>query len=221
MRVLVCIKQVPEIAELRFDAQTRTVVRAGVPNVVNPFDRRAVTEAVRLKEQHGAEVIVLTMGPPQAREALVECLAMGADRAIHLVDRAFAGADTLATAYTLAAAARRIGFDLVLCGNYSVHAETGQVGPELAELLDLPHVSAVRRLELDADLRHLRAERETDEGFEVVEAPLPALLTAAERLNRPIKVDAGQVAAAAERPIAVLTAAGLAAGEPAAGPAGF
>ena len=123
MRIVVCVKQVPEVSDIRFDNQTRRLVREGVTNVINPFDRRAVTQAVLLRERFGGEVTVLTMGPPQARDALVECLAMGADRAVHLCDPAFAGSDTLATARALALAVRRLGFDIVLCGRNSVDAE--------------------------------------------------------------------------------------------------
>ena len=131
MRIIVCIKQVPEVSEIRFDPKTNTIVREGVPNVVNPFDRRALAEAIRLRDLGGGEVVVITMGPPQAREALVECLGAGADRAIHLVGREFAGSDTLATARALALALGDEPYDIIFCGKYSVDAETGQVGPEL------------------------------------------------------------------------------------------
>ncbi len=203
MRIAVCIKQVPEVSEIRFDPARKTLIREGVTNLVNPFDRRAVTQAVALAREHGGEVLVLTMGPPQAREALVECLAMGADRAIHLEDRAFAGSDTLATARALARAlgreAERGGFDIIFCGKYSVDAETGQVGPELAELLDIPHVSGATALEYRGE--RLLVRRETDEGFETIEVELPCLLTAAERLIRPTKVKDADLEAARSKPI--------------------
>ena len=153
MRIIVCIKQVPEVADIRFDPETKTIIREGVPSVVNPFDRRALAEAIRLREKFGGEVVVVTMGPRQARDALVECLGAGADRALHLLDRAFAGSDTLATARTLALALAREKFDLILCGKYSVDAETGQVGPELAEILDIPHVTGATKLEISEDHR--------------------------------------------------------------------
>lgn len=208
MRALVFIKQVPEVAEVKFDLVTRRIVRQGVPNVVNPFDRRALTEAIRLRDAAGGDVVAVTMGPPQAREALLDALVMGSDRAVHLLDPAFAGADTLATARTLAAAARRLGFDLIFCGKYTVDAETGQIGPELAELLDVPHVTGVTQLELHG--RSFEATRETDEGFEVLAGTLPAVLTAAERLNKPIKPDPGQRTTALEARIDVWSAADLA-----------
>ena len=136
MRIAVCIKQVPVVSALQFDPVSKTLKREGVRSETSSFDVRALLKAIELRAAHGGEVVVVTMGPPQAREALVECLALGADRALHLCDRAFAGADTLATARALAAALRGEAFDLILCGRNSVDAETGQVGPELAELLD-------------------------------------------------------------------------------------
>lgn len=182
MRIAVCIKQVPVVSALQFDPQTKTLKRDGVANEVSAFDVRALIKAVELREAHGGEVVAITMGPPQAREALTECLALGADRALHLCDRTFAGADTLATARALAQALARESFDLILCGRNSVDAETGQVGPEIAEILDLPQVTGARALTLDPASRHLTAERETDDGYEAITAPLPALVTAAEDL---------------------------------------
>ena len=133
MKIAICIKQVPVVSLLKFDGATKRVVREGVPSELNPFDVLAVSAVVSLKEALPVEAVVFTMGPPQAREALVQCLAMGADRAVHLVDRAFAGSDTLATARALSMALTREKFDLIICGLNSVDAETGQVGPEIAE----------------------------------------------------------------------------------------
>ena len=209
MRIIVCIKQVPEVSEIRFDPKTNTIVREGVPNVVNPFDRRALAEAIRLRDLRGGEVVVITMGPPQAREALAECLGAGADRAIHLVGREFAGSDTLATARALALALGDEQYDIIFCGKYSVDAETGQVGPELAELLDLPQVTGATAIEIGLDFETLRVERETDDGFETIECDLPVLLTAAERLIRPIKVKDPQLEAGRAKPIKEVSAADL------------
>ncbi|HSB12582.1 MAG TPA: FAD-binding protein [Blastocatellia bacterium] len=209
MKIIVCIKQVPEVSEIKFDPRTKTIIREGVPNSVNPFDRRALAEAIRLRDLDGGEVVVVTMGPPQAREALVECLGAGADRALHLVDRAFAGSDTLATARALALALRREQYDIIFCGKYSVDAETGQVGPELAELLDLPQVTGVTSLTAADDRKTVRVERETDEGFETIECDLPVLLTAAERLIRPIKVKEPQLEVGRTKPIVEVSAEGL------------
>ncbi len=188
MRVAVCIKQVPYIEHLKFDSKAGRLIREGVDSEINPFDRRALTEAVNLRNRFGAETVVLTMGPPQAAAALREALAMGIDRAVHLLGREFAGADTLATARTLALALRNIGFDLVLCGKYSTDAETAQVPPMLAELLDLPQVTGVTRIEYRDDGKAFVATRETDDGFETVEGMLPALLSVSERLTKPLRV---------------------------------
>jgi electron transfer flavoprotein alpha subunit len=209
MRIAVCIKQVPVVSALQFDAATKTLRREGVRNEVSPFDIRALLKAIELREAHGGEVVAITMGPPSAREALAECLALGADRGLHLCDRAFAGADTLATARALAAALRREPFDLILCGRNSVDAETGQVGPELAELLDLPQVTVARTLDIDVAARTLTAERETDVGLETVSAPLPAVVTAAEDIAAERFTTNAERAAAQARPIASLTVADL------------
>lgn len=182
MRIAVCIKQVPILAALHFDPFTKTIKRDGVRTEISSFDVRALLKAVDLKDRDGGEVVVITMGPPQARDALLEGLALGADRAIHLCDPAFAGADTLATARTLAAALKNERFDLILCGRASVDAETAQVGPEIAELLDLPQITATHSIVIDRTSRSLIAKRETDEGYETVSSSLPALVTAAEDL---------------------------------------
>src|SRR5262245_44448831 len=136
VRIVVCVKQVPEVSELSLDPVLRRLRREGVPLQINPFDRRAVLEATRLRAERGGSITVLSMGPPQTAEALRECLTLGVDRAIHLCDARFAGSDTLATARALARAIDRIGFDLVLAGRFSIDSETGQVAPEIAELLD-------------------------------------------------------------------------------------
>ncbi len=214
MRIAVCIKQVPVVSALQFDAATKTLRREGVRNEVSSFDIRALLKAIELRQAHGGEVVAITMGPPSAREALAECLALGADRGIHLCDHAFAGADTLATARALAAALRREAFDLILCGRNSVDAETGQVGPELAELLDLPQVTVARTLEIDVAARTFTAERETDVGLETVSAPLPAVVTAAEDIAAERFTTNAERAAAQAKPIAILAAADLG-GDPA------
>ena len=198
MRIICPIKQVPEVEYLSFNPETRTLNREGVPLEINPFDRRAFTCALQIRAACGGSVTALTMGPPAARHALAQALGLGLDRAVHLLDPAFAGSDTWATANALAGAARRLGFDLIFCGKYSVDAETGQVGPELAELLGIPHVTGVTALEVLRDGAAVRVERETDYGLETVEVALPALLTASERLIKPLKPPPDAVAAAAE-----------------------
>ena len=207
MKIAVCIKQVPVVSLLKFDNETRRVVRDGVPSEVNPFDVLAMSLAVNLKRAHDATVVVYTMGPPQARDALVQCLAMGADSAVHLNDRAFAGSDTLATARALSMALARDEFDLIICGRNSVDAETGQVGAEIAEMLDLPQVSGVRYLELGGAA--LTAHRVTDEGHDVVRCELPALITVTEDVAPEIYPRRAARQAALDKPIATLTAADL------------
>ena len=206
MRIVVCVKWVPALGSLRFDPETRRLVREGVPGEVSSSDLRALGAAVALRAVHGGEVVALSMGPPGARDGLVECLALGADRALHLLDPLLAGSDTLATARALAAVLAREQPDLALFGRASTDAETGQVGPEVAEMLDLPQVTGARRLELDAAAHTFAAERETDEGFETVTGPLPAVVTAAEDIAEerfPTKAERQ----AAAKPIASLGAA--------------
>ena len=207
MKTVVLIKQVPVVSAMKLDPETKTLKREGVPSEVSSFDVRALLKAIELRNNHGGEVVALTMGPPQAKAALEYCLALGADRAIHLEDRAFAGADTLATARALALALKREGYDLILCGRHSTDAETGQVGPEVAELLDLPQVTAVAKLTVNGTV--LAVERETDSGFETAECPLPALLSATEDLapeKFPNKADKEK---AKEKPIQTVTASDL------------
>jgi len=206
LKIAVCIKQIPLIEEASFDAATRTIRRDG-PSVISAFDLRAISLAVDLKNRHGAETTVITMGPPQARDALVDALAMGMDRAVHLEDRAFAGADTLATARALARWLARGNFDLIMLGKYSLDAETGQVGPEIAELIGAAQITGARKLEIDG--RTLRAERESDEGFDQVEAEMPAVITCAERIAQPVKVKPGASDEAKTRPIQSVRAAEL------------
>jgi electron transfer flavoprotein alpha subunit len=207
--VVILVKQVPLVTDLKFDPATKTLIREGVPNVINPYDRYALVEGVKLKKAHGGEAVAVTMGPPQAREAMVEALALGCDRAVHIVDRAFAGSDTLATARALSLFLKKEGFDLVFCGKYSVDAETGQVGPEVAELLDIPQITGVTKVEVAEGGRHLKVTCGTDEGQEVIECDLPVLLTAEERLNRPGPTPPAALEAAQSRPVEVLSASDL------------
>ncbi|HJP91101.1 MAG TPA: FAD-binding protein [Pyrinomonadaceae bacterium] len=206
MNIIVCVKQVPDMGEMSFDYERKVLIRDGVPNILNPFDKRAISKAVNLKAMFGGEVTAFTMGPPQARAVLYECLAVGADKAIHLSDPAFSGADTLATARALAAAIKRQPFDLIMCGKYSVDAETGQVGPQVAEILDIPHITGVSSLTFDDTHGYVIAERETDAGFETIRCTLPALITAAERLIKPIKIKEPDLEAVKHKPIEVVTA---------------
>lgn len=185
MNVVVCLKQVPGTTDVKINPQTNTLIRQGIKNIINPFDTYALEAGVRLKEQHGGKVTVITMGPPQAEEALREAISLGADEAILLSDSAFAGADTWATAYTLSRAIIKLGqCDIVICGRQTVDGDTGQVGPELAEMLKLPFVAYVSQIEEIAD-GHMRLRRLVEAGHEVVEAALPAVITVVKEINVP------------------------------------
>ncbi|MBU2699573.1 electron transfer flavoprotein alpha/beta subunit, partial [Sporomusaceae bacterium BoRhaA] len=149
MEMVVCVKQVPDTTEVKIDPVTNTLVRQGVPSIVNPFDKNALEAALQLKEKNGGKVTVVSMGPPQAKDALKECLAMGADEAYLVSDRAFGGADTLATSYTLAAALKKLGkFDLILCGKQAIDGDTAQVGPEMAEHLGIAQITCCSKFEV-------------------------------------------------------------------------
>ena len=177
MKIVCLVKQVPRGDAIRFDEESKSLVREGVPLELNAFDAYAVSHAVRLRDAHGGEVVAMTMGPPQAAEALRVALAIGADRCIHLSDRLFALADTLGTSRTLALAIRKEGADLVLCGRKTLDSETWQVPPEVAAFLGFPHLTNAIALELDGTA--MRARRLGDEAEEVYEVELPALCSVA------------------------------------------
>jgi len=184
MRIIVCIKQVPDSGEVRFDKETHSMIREGLPSIINPFDENAIEAALQLREEHGGEVIVLSMGAPHAEEQLRQSIAMGADRAILLTDRRFALADTLATAYSLSTAIKKIGdYDLLLFGKQAIDGDTAQVGPGVAEMLELPQITYVREIQV-ADGK-VTAERVLEDSYEIVEAQLPALLTVVKEINEP------------------------------------
>lgn len=187
MNIIVCIKQVPDTTEVKINPETGTLIREGVPSIINPFDTYAIEEGLLLKEQFGGRVTVVSMGPPQAMEALKEAVAMGADEAFLLTDRAFAGSDTWATAYVLSNAIRKLGdFDIILCGKQAIDGDTGQVGPGIARQLDISQLTYVFKIrELDIGSRRIVVERLLEEGREVVEALLPALLTVVKDINQP------------------------------------
>lgn len=185
MHFAVCIKQVPDTTDVRIDPKTNTLMREGVASIINPFDVYAIEEGIRLKEKYGGTVTVLTMGPPQAEAALREALAMGADNAVLISDRAFAGSDTWATSYTLAMALRKLeDVTLVLCGKQASDGDTAQVGPGIATHLDWPQITYVRKIET-LDTEKIAAERLLENGYEVVESELPCLLTVVKEINEP------------------------------------
>ncbi|WP_231699413.1 electron transfer flavoprotein subunit beta/FixA family protein [Limnochorda pilosa] len=188
--MVVCIKQVPDSREIRIDPVSNTLIREGVPAIVNIFDLHGVEEAVRIKERIACtRVTVLTMGPKSARSALQECISLGADEGVLVSDRAFAGADTLATSYVLAEAIRMAAqvwgpVDLVICGKQTLDGDTGQVGPGIAARLDLEQLTYVERIRsVDPDAGRITVERHLEDGVEVVETSLPALVTVVEGIN--------------------------------------
>jgi electron transfer flavoprotein alpha subunit len=211
MKIAVCVKYVPVVAQIGFDAATKTIIREGVPSEINPFDRLGVVCAVALKTGPADQVLAISMGPPQAQEGLVHCLALGADRAVLLTDRALAGSDTLATARALALLLAKEKPEVIICGRNSTDAETGQVGPEIAELLGLPHISQVRKLEYQAATHRLIAERVTDEGHQVVACPLPALVCVTEGIARERYALPQEIAAAQHKPLEIVGCASLSA----------
>lgn len=184
MHIVVCIKQVPDSAEIKINPETGTLIREGVPSIINPFDMHAIEAGIQMKEKTGGKVTVMTMGPPQAETSLREAVAMGADDAVLLSDRAFAGSDTWATSFTLSKAIEKIGADIVICGKQAIDGDTAQVGPETAEFLNIPHISYVRKIE-DVSESGIKVQRLMDEGYDVIESQFPVLLTVVKELNEP------------------------------------
>ncbi|MBN1918172.1 MAG: electron transfer flavoprotein subunit beta/FixA family protein [Verrucomicrobia bacterium] len=188
MKIVVCIKQVPDTTNVRINPETNTLIREGVESICNPFDEYAIEEALRLKERLGPEpatTIAVTMGPPQAVAVLRDALAMGIDEAILLSDRAFAGSDTWATSYALSKMIERIGdVDLVLCGKQAIDGDTAQVGPGIAVHLGFPQITFVKRIE-EITPKKIRAQRMMEEGYQVIESRLPVLLTVVKEINEP------------------------------------
>ena len=185
MNIVVCLKQVPGTTEVQVDSQTNTLVRQGIKNIINPFDTYALEEGVSIRERYGGKVTVISMGPPHAEEVLREAISLGADEAILLSDSAFAGADTLATSYTLARAMDKLKqYDFIICGRQTIDGDTGQVGPELAEMLGIPSVAYVSQIE-EIGNKWMRVKRMVEDGHEVIEAPLPAVITVVKEINTP------------------------------------
>lgn len=186
MNVVVCIKQVPDTTEVKINPETNTLVREGVESIINPFDMYAIEEAIRIKERYGGSTTVISMGPPQTEDALRESIAMGIDKAILISDKAFAGSDTWATSYVLAQAIKKIdNFDLVLCGKQASDGDTAQVGPGISTHLNIPQSTYVKKIEQIEEGSKIRVERMVEEGFQIIELPLPALLTVVKEINEP------------------------------------
>ena len=185
MKIIVCVKQVPDAKDVRLDPETNTLAREGVQSIMNPYDQHAVEEAVRLKESLGGTVTVLSIGPPQAEEVLRQAISCGADNGVLISDRAFAGADTWATSYTLAKAVQKIGeFDLILCGKQAIDGDTAQVGPGLAIQLEIPFLTCIQKVR-EANDKELVMERMMDDGYDVVAVEYPVLVTVVKDLNEP------------------------------------
>lgn len=205
---VVCVKQVPDTTQVRVDPDTGSLIRKGVPSIINPFDLHAVEAALELKDKFGGQVTALSMGPPQAEEALRKLLGFGIDRAILLSDRAFGGSDTLATTYALSCAMEKIAkeqpVDLVICGKQSIDGDTGQVGPGLAHRLgfsQLTYICSLKEIDLEAGV--IRAWRQREDGRELLEAKLPAALTITETCNRIRYAALPDMIAAADKPVEV------------------
>jgi electron transfer flavoprotein beta subunit len=185
MNIVVCIKQVPETTSVKINKDTNTLVREGTKSIINPFDMYALEEGLRIREKSGGRVVVISMGPPQAEEALREAVSYGVDDVFLLSDRAFAGSDTLATSRTLACGIEKTGdFDLILCGKQAIDGDTAQVGPGIAENLDIPFVAFVRKIR-ELDNHTLKVERMMDDGYDVLEVSLPGLITVVKEINEP------------------------------------
>ena len=209
MKIIVCIKQVPNTTEIKIDPVTNTLKRDGVPSIINPDDRTAIEVALQLKEKNGAEVTVLTMGPTQAEKALREALAMGCDNAYLLTDRAFAGSDTLATSTIIAAAIRKLGGDLVLCGRQAIDGDTAQVGPQIAEHLDIPQITYASAVDYDAERETLIVKRQFEDRYQTLEVKGMCLLTILSTLCTPRYMNVWDMVAQDQKELGIITFADL------------
>ena len=189
LKILVCVKQVPDVDQMRMDPATGNLIRAGVPAILNPLDANALSAAVKVKETYGAEITLITMGPPNAEAVLRECLAVGADKAILVTDRAFGNADTLATSYSIVSAAKQVDkFDLIFCGKETLDGATGQMGSQLAKRFDAAQVTSASLIkEIDLEKNTLVVERELETGIETLEVRMPCLFTM-EKTNYPVRI---------------------------------
>lgn len=189
LNILVCVKQVPDVDQMKMDPETGTLVRAGVPAILNPLDANALSAAIKVKETWGGEISLITMGPPAAEAVLRECLAVGADKAILVTDRAFGNADTLATSYSIVSAAKMYGdFDLIFCGKETLDGATGQMGAQLAERFDAAQVTSASLIkDIDQEKGKLVVERELETGIETLEVSMPCLFTM-EKTNYPVRI---------------------------------
>ena len=207
MNIVVCVKQVPDTTVVKIDPKTGTLIRDGVPSIINPEDRHALEAALKIKEEIGGKVTVISMGLPMAKAALREALCMGADEAVLLTDSALGGADTLATSKALAGAIKTLNPDIVLGGRQAIDGDTAQVGPEIAEHLDIPQVTYVQDVKVEGDT--LIVNRALEDGHQVVEVKTPCLLTAIEELNTPRYMNVARIFETSDDEIKVMGAADI------------
>jgi len=212
MNIIVCLKPAPDPRywdRIQLDPATKALQREGIPGILGPLDKRALEEGLRIKEKHGGKVAVVAMAPPSAKDNLAEALAMGADEAYLLSDRAFAGSDTWSTSLVLSKAILRFGaFDLILCGSYSVDGSTGHVGAQLGELLGIPNISQVAAVEGIAG-GMLRSRSIVESGYRILETSLPCLITVSREINTPRFTSLFGVIEAESKPLTTWTAADL------------
>lgn len=209
MKIIVCIKQVPNTTEIKIDPVTNTLKRDGVPSIINPDDKTALEAALQLKDSHGAAVTVISMGPPQAEKALREALAMGADEAFLITDRVFGGSDTLATSTILAAAIRKLGADLVFCGRQAIDGDTAQVGPQIAEHLDVPQITYAAGIGYDPQSGALTVKRQFEDRYQTLKVTGPCLVTVLSSMAKPRYMNMWDIVGQEEKEVGKLTFADL------------
>ena len=205
MKIIVCIKQVPNTTEIKIDPVTNTLKRDGVPSIINPDDKAAIEAALQLKEQCGATVTILTMGPPQAEKALREALAMGADEAFLLTDRAFGGSDTLATSTIIAAAVEKLGCDLVLCGRQAIDGDTAQVGPQIAEHMGIPQITYAAGISYNPENGKLTVKRQFEDRYQTLEVSGLCLVTVLSTMVKPRYMNVWDIVAQDAKEIGKIT----------------
>ena len=209
MKIIVCIKQVPNTTEIKIDPVTNTLKRDGVPSIINPDDKTAIEAALQMKELYGAQVTVITMGPPQAEKALREALAMGADEAFLLTDRAFGGSDTLATSTIVAAAIRKLGADVVFCGRQAIDGDTAQVGPQIAEHLGIPQITYAAAISYNEETGALAVKRKFEDRYQMLEVKGQCLITFLSTMAKPRYMNMWDIVDQDEKEVGKITFADL------------
>ncbi len=205
MKIIVCMKQVPNTTEIKIDPVTNTLKRDGVPSIINPDDKTAIEAALQLKESCGAQVTVLSMGPPQAEKALREALAMGADEAFLITDRAFGGSDTLATSTIIAAAIKKLGCELVFCGRQAIDGDTAQVGPQIAEHLGIPQITYAAGLSYNRETGVLTVKRQFEDRYQILEVSGMCLITVLSTMAKPRYMNVRDIVSQDEKEVGKIT----------------